>query len=279
MSWEQEGPKLAGREPPGAAQRNRYFRGKLLTVADYRLEQQYHIERRRMLNRALHGWGVVTGFAVEAAEGALRISPGLAFDRHGRELVACAETILERDSDMFWLGGDTVALEPAAERLPDSEAAYLLSAHYAERGIDGVRIDDGFGEGACEANRICETVVFSLSRRPASAEPATRPDADDGAEDFDPCRIGKLSRLRGVDLDLHAPVPLALVTVRFDRSGAPAFTRVDAIDRRFARPTLAVPHETEPPNRRTGGGLLDIPVRIEPAPAPSGDTTAEGGKP
>src|SRR4051794_26257818 len=37
--------------------RNRYFRRKQMTAEDFKVEQAYMIERRRLMNRALYGWG------------------------------------------------------------------------------------------------------------------------------------------------------------------------------------------------------------------------------
>src|SRR6188768_1927073 len=77
--------------------RNNYYEGKRLTPDMFRVEQQYFVERRRLLNRALYGPGVVYGFGLvtgslkEGADGRLsrqlRILPGLAFDACGRELL------------------------------------------------------------------------------------------------------------------------------------------------------------------------------------------------
>src|SRR5260370_33515930 len=48
----------------GAGLRNQYFDGKRLTPASFRFEQAYGIEHRRLLNRAIHGWGLVYGYAI-----------------------------------------------------------------------------------------------------------------------------------------------------------------------------------------------------------------------
>ena len=42
-------------------ERNRYFYGKLLTVRDFEVEQRYHCTKRALLNRLVHGAGVVCG--------------------------------------------------------------------------------------------------------------------------------------------------------------------------------------------------------------------------
>ena len=73
-----------------AFERPRYFAGKLLTAEDLELEQRYHIEKRRLLNRMLHGAGVVSGLDVVAGTGdTVTVEPGLALDACGREILIC----------------------------------------------------------------------------------------------------------------------------------------------------------------------------------------------
>src|ERR1043165_1968954 len=76
--------------------RNKYFEGKRLTADSFSVEQKYMLNRRRLLNRAIHGWGVVYGYAINAVrpngEDAnyachLKIGAGLALDECGRELL------------------------------------------------------------------------------------------------------------------------------------------------------------------------------------------------
>ncbi len=64
-------------EPPV---RNNWFVGKLLTADDLRLEQDYHIGRRRSHNRCVHCAGVVCGLRVSVEERRARVEPGLALD-------------------------------------------------------------------------------------------------------------------------------------------------------------------------------------------------------
>lgn len=71
-----------------APKRNKYFQGKLLDAAHMQLEQCYGIDKRRMLNRLALGPGVLCGLGVTAgADGTLCISPGVAIDGCGREIV------------------------------------------------------------------------------------------------------------------------------------------------------------------------------------------------
>ena len=77
-------------------ERPHYFTGKLLTADDLALEQRYHIEKRRLLNRVLHGNGVVSGLEVAPGEqeGTVTVAPGVALDPRGRELVVSQPQLL-----------------------------------------------------------------------------------------------------------------------------------------------------------------------------------------
>ena len=69
-------------------ERNRYFYGKLLTVRDFESEQKYFNDKRRMMNRLLHGSGVLTGLQVIAVdEKSVSVEMGAAIDALGREIV------------------------------------------------------------------------------------------------------------------------------------------------------------------------------------------------
>jgi hypothetical protein len=73
-------------------ERNKYFYGKLMTVRDFETEQRYGIEKDHLLNRLIHGVGLVCGLEVsepKLVDGKLQIniSPGVALDCCGREIV------------------------------------------------------------------------------------------------------------------------------------------------------------------------------------------------
>src|SRR5262245_46718501 len=76
----------------GSSLRNRYFLGKPLSPYSFQVEQRHLLERRRLLNHAIHGWGVVYGFELaKTSSGVLLIKPGLALDKNGRELLQTEE--------------------------------------------------------------------------------------------------------------------------------------------------------------------------------------------
>ena len=84
--------------------RNNYFYGKLMTVRDFFAEQTYFNEKRWLLNRMVTGWGVVCGLDVCVRGECIAISPGLAIDCCGRELLVCDE-YLERVPESDSKGG------------------------------------------------------------------------------------------------------------------------------------------------------------------------------
>jgi hypothetical protein len=74
-----------GLQPPT---RNRYFFGELLDADDFTAEQSYHVGKRRLLNRLAIGSGILCGLDVAAtADGKVEVTPGVAIDRAGREVV------------------------------------------------------------------------------------------------------------------------------------------------------------------------------------------------
>jgi hypothetical protein len=77
-------------------ERNNYYYGKLMTVRDFYDEQCYFNEKRWLINRMVHGWGVVCGLEVIEDTGRKNgdkpkviIKPGLAIDCCGREILVC----------------------------------------------------------------------------------------------------------------------------------------------------------------------------------------------
>jgi hypothetical protein len=171
--------------------RNNYFEGKRLTADGFRAEQSYLVERRRLLNRAIHGWGVVYGYALkadepdacegDAASGRLRIGPGLALDVCGHELLHVGWTVLGVDDViLFDRKGSRVPSLPdpdpheqaAHPKQREAATCWLLSAHYAEQSVGPITINDPCSCERREWDRVCETVRFSL--RPVDCEDCCR---------------------------------------------------------------------------------------------------------
>lgn len=92
--------------------RNRYFYGKLLDVHNLELEQQYFLDMDRLVNRLTLGSGVLCGLHVTAqADGTIVVSPGVAVDGYGREIVV-TETVKVDLASLELEEVDGTAVEP-----------------------------------------------------------------------------------------------------------------------------------------------------------------------
>lgn len=174
-----------------AGQRNRFFKGKLMKAPEFAMEQAYGIERRRLLTRSLAGWGVVRGLAIRGAKADAAeefcVTPGLAIDCQGREILLCGDTVLD-DRNTFVIAANCEL--KSVERL--EPGPYVLAIHYAE-----LRFGDAALPGECcgtetEKNYVCETVLFSL--RPLCEDcHCGEPECPKGCE----CRSGRCSGEHG----------------------------------------------------------------------------------
>jgi hypothetical protein len=74
-----------------------YYNGQRLEAADLKEEQEYHIRTRRWLNKSLYTAGIARGLEVRLVPGMpmVTVSPGLALDHEGREIILLDEEPLE----------------------------------------------------------------------------------------------------------------------------------------------------------------------------------------
>lgn len=169
-----------------SGKRNRWFKDKFVTASDFSLEQTYLIERRRLLTRAVAGWGMVYGMDLslhnEDAAPRLDLTPGLALDRHGRELFLphgvsysandlillgqlhdVAQKIRESGMPGNELPGKDLPGDKGPGQKPGFRGMALLSAHYGERELDLVRSNRSCECGDNEYNHVQEVVQLSLA--------------------------------------------------------------------------------------------------------------------
>jgi len=230
--------------------RNRYFRHRNLRATDYRLEQVYNTERRRLLSRMISGWGVAQGFALELdGEAGLSCGSGLALDRHGRELVRRAAGKLSAQ-DVVRLNQDGMPA-PATENDGRDRAHYLLQAHYGEHHEGPIKTADVCSCGKTEWTFVRETVIFSLRPVPdgwretaqagcrqcrCTAHEEPQPGGENRRAHSCLCQwtdgdIGldreAAEMYRDICYQLTDPVPLGFVTVSFDHCNAPQFHDMD----------------------------------------------------
>jgi hypothetical protein len=105
-------------------ERNNYFLGKILTADDLQAEQEYVNEKRRLLNRLIHGVGVLCGLTVRKQQGScLTIAAGVALDACGREIVVPHDMTVDLTEHLVGRDGETTA---------------YVWLQYAECGVDPV---------------------------------------------------------------------------------------------------------------------------------------------
>lgn len=158
--------------------RNNYFDGKNRSVGSLRVEQNYQIYKQRLVNRSLHGFGVVSGFDFRVLENSqldclsLKIKSGMALDPVGRELLFQGGMVYCKD--VIWLKDYGVKNPICTEnsnsddREENDSKTYLLQLHYAEK-LEGPVSIDSHDWHHYEWDRTRETVRFSVCQVPDSA--------------------------------------------------------------------------------------------------------------
>jgi hypothetical protein len=162
--------------------RLRYFHGRALGALDLRREQAYFLDKDRLRNRILHGWGIVCGLDVDLVAPApcdptdqspatttLAVSPGAALDPGGNEIVVRnpRHVIIEKllsaaDHSALAATPDTVYLTLGYHEQPIDPTRPLLSAE-----CEAVP--------ACEYGRVCETYRICASTTAPDPGPACEP--------------------------------------------------------------------------------------------------------
>ena len=170
------------------SKRARYFHGMLMTDRDFTEEQRYLIEKRKLLNRMLHGSGVVCGLEIECKDekcpsSEIVIKPGLALDCNGNEIYVQEGYDLEVGqivrSDISNRQNSDVECTDAKDT--NKEKWYVIVRYY-EVPTNQVAVyapGGGCDEKVCDYSRTTEGYCFDLVKNP---EVPNKPD--------DPCDQG-----------------------------------------------------------------------------------------
>lgn len=145
-------------------ERNRWFRGKMVTARDLNAEWEYHADRLNTLTRFSVGDGVVCGLETAVSRSdpttlSVEVSPGLGIDSVGRHLVVRRKAT--RDIDV--------------SRTEGRVSLYLT---YRECGKESVPTLDGGNacdDDRCEYNRILETFDVTVGDAPPEEYGRVRP--------------------------------------------------------------------------------------------------------
>jgi len=123
-------------------ERPRFFAGQLLTEAELGGQMEYVLDKNRLHNRYLHGWGVVCGLEVSCheCEGFVRVHSGYAIDPCGNDIVVCSDTdvdlikLIRECSDARARKDECDPWEPVTEvHCEDVEQHWCLSIEFDER--------------------------------------------------------------------------------------------------------------------------------------------------
>lgn len=145
-------------------EKNRYFRGKLMTARDMRSDQEYHKGRLEAITKLTTGTGIVSGleiseFSEEDDQLEITVQPGLAIDGKGRPLI---------------VRGPTTRSLP----VPNGDEVYLY-LEYDQELKDPVPVPgkEAMSEEKSEESRILE--VFNITARETPPEVDSSPPETD----------------------------------------------------------------------------------------------------
>ena len=138
--------------------RLRFFHGMLLDDKDFRAEQQYHANKRRFLNRMLHGSGVVCGLELqgEKEKRTLTVTSGFALDCSGNEIWVPHEVPIDICS---LLPPTQNGKGPCDKTEKGDPKSYCIGIRYKEKQSSPVSVYRPSGsceERTCENSRIQE---------------------------------------------------------------------------------------------------------------------------
>jgi hypothetical protein len=147
--------------------RPRYFHGMLLEDRDFQAEQGYHAAKRRLLNRSLHGTGIVCGLELSAKPDSkeIQISPGLALDCGGNEI--WVDRDLRLDLGKLLKAESPRDLECPPDQPSETANRRYVVIQYREIGVDPVAVyvpGGGCDQRACEHSRTREGYCVRLVR-------------------------------------------------------------------------------------------------------------------
>ncbi len=162
-------------------ERNNYFYGKLMTVRDFFAEQCYFNEKRWLINRMVNGWGVVCGLDVQPklidrndpqkgfCEDKIVVTPGLAIDCCGRELLVCEE------QEVPLIPEESACQQAQQDQQQAEEKTLVICLEYYECKTEALHLPPVACDQKekCEFNRIRDS--FKIRVVPVQDEEPQRP--------------------------------------------------------------------------------------------------------
>jgi hypothetical protein len=149
--------------------RNHFFYGKLLDELHLRMEQDYFKGKRWMLNRLALGHGVLCGLKVTKDGKCVRLSPGVAIDAYGREIVVPHEVCIDPSKIAAECG-------TVRDREPEENHVYLaLCYHECKADFVPVLVTDCKPQEECAPSTIVESYCIEVRvGTPPAVDPVTK---------------------------------------------------------------------------------------------------------
>lgn len=174
-------------------EKNRFFRGKLMTPRDMTVEQEYHADRLHALSRSVLDSGVVAGLSVASVaerddDIEVAVEPGLAIDGYGRPVQVDRRT---------------------TKTLPAPEADCIsLYVRYSERPVESAPVPDA-ADGDDAVNRAVETAEITYRTGPPPEDDTDGGLSLDGLRAEDPATVMRTLTERHHDRNRSDPEPPA----------------------------------------------------------------------
>lgn len=166
--------------------RPRFFAGQLLTEEDLNRLDRYMVEKNRLHNRYIHGWGVVCGLEVvcsvcdrEGDRGKVVVKPGYALSPCGNDIVVSrTETVDVCDLVNRCRPPVDECFSPDTENnCEDAEEEWIIAVCYKEhtaREVVALRAASGCSEGKQAAGCNCQTTTPGTKQAVANGVNVTR---------------------------------------------------------------------------------------------------------
>jgi len=141
--------------------RPRFFAGQLLTEDDLNLLNHYIIEKNKLHNRYLHGWGVVCGLEVvcDPCSGVV-VNPGYALSPCGEDIIVCKKQVVDVCSLIKACKKPRNNCDPLDaftqnDNCLDTTEKWVLAIRYHEKATRGVTSLKGASGSSCCSKCAC----------------------------------------------------------------------------------------------------------------------------
>lgn len=138
--------------------RNRYYRGKMLTSADFQAEQLYMNSKRQFMNRMVIGPGIACGLNVISLDDlSIMVESGVAVDDMGREIVVDSSVVRKLSAitgfESLETGWASLCVRYQEK---ETQPVYSISRQDSGREFEYNRIEDGYELFLVDNSRLNE---------------------------------------------------------------------------------------------------------------------------